>query len=269
MQAAVLFGSQVRQAGAPAAADGWSDVDLHIITSAAARLEALDWSGVLPDQRLCLKAVRPASGGVRKVTLLFDGGEADLVLVPGAKLRVAALAMRLGLHRKIGVLAAALNNLATIMGGGFRFLKGEPAWGKFYARVVAEMPGFRLGDDEVRQLAEVALCDALWIFQKIERGEIVAAQRILHRSLMETNVVLLHELRTRRGETTFQQARRVERLVTPGQLAALQISARLDAADLRAATWHVLAGLKALMRELAPAWSVPAGMETLLAKFAP
>jgi hypothetical protein len=267
VDAAILFGSQVREAGDAASADGWSDVDLHLVTHAASRLEKMDWSQALPGQRLCLQVARPASGGVRKVTLLFEDGEADLVLVPTAKLRIAALMVGLGLHRRIGFVAAALNNLSTIMGGGYRFLKGEQEWGKFFARVVGGMPGFRLDDMRVRQLADTALCDTLWILQKLERGELVAAQRILHRSVMETNVVLLHELRTRRKGPTFQQARRVERLVTSSQLATQQVSARLIAAELREATWHTLAGLKTLMAELVPAWSVPKGVEKLLAPY--
>ncbi len=269
VDAAILFGSQVRAAGGAAAADGWSDVDLHLITSAAARLEKMDWAQALPGQRLCLQVVRPATSGVRKVTLLFEDGEVDLVLVPTAKLRLASLLMKLGLHRRIGFVAAGLNNLSTIMGGGYRFLKGESAWGGFLARVVGEMAGFRIDDAQVCELADTALCDLLWVLQKLERGELVAAQRILHRSVMETNVVLLHELRVRRGEPTFQQARRVERLVTTTQLAALQISARLDSSELRAAAWGTLAGLKSLMTELVPAWSVPKGVEKLLAPYAP
>ncbi len=268
VDAAILFGSQVRQTGSAVAADGWSDVDLHIVTRAASKLEGMDWSQVLPGQNLCLQVARPATSGVRKVTLFFEDGEADLVLVPTAKLRLAKFAMSVGLHRRVGIVAAALNNLATIMGGGYRFLKGERAWGRFFARIVGEMPGFRLDDTQVQQLANTALCDALWVLQKLERGELVAAQRILHRSVMETNVVLLHELRTRRSEPTFQQARRVERLVTPGQLATQQVSARLVATELRAATWQALAGLKTLMAELVPAWSVPKGVEQLLAPYA-
>lgn len=268
VDAAILFGSQVRPAGGAAAADGWSDVDLHIVTHAAARIEQMDWSHALPGLRLCLQVARPATSGVRKVTLLFEDGEADLVLVPTGKLRLAALAMKLGLHNRIGVVAAALNNLSTIMGGGYRFLKGEQSWGGFVARVVGEMPGFRLDDRRVRQLADTAVCDTLWVLQKLERGELVAAQRILHRSVMETNVVLLHELRMRRGELTFQQARRTERLVTPGQLATQQVDARLNAAELRAATWHNLTGLKTLMAELVPSWSVPVGVEKLLSPYA-
>lgn len=269
VHAAVLFGSQVREKNNAAAADGWSDVDLHVITSTADRLETMDWGLILPDHRLSLQVVRPASGGVRKVTLLLERGEADLVLVPSAKLRLAALAMALGWHRRIGFLSAALNNLSTIMGGGYRFLKGEKSWGRFYARVVGEMPGYRLNDAEVRQLADVALCDLLWVLQKLERGELVASQRILHRCALETNVVLLHELRMRRGEATFQQARRVEKLVSTDQLAALQVSARLDAKELNVATWRVLAGLKVLMAELVPGWKMPTGVEALFAPFTP
>lgn len=269
VDAAILFGSQVRAAGAAAAADGWSDIDLHLVTSVATRLEKLDWAQAFPDRRLCLQVTRPATSGVRKVTLLFEDGEADLVLVPTAKLRLAALLMKLGLHRRIDFVAAGLNNLSTIMGGGYRFLKGESAWGGFLARVVAEMPGFRLDDVQARQLADTALCDLLWVLQKLERGELVAAQRILHRNVLETNVVLLHELRVRRGEPTFQQARRVERLVTPAQLAALHVSARLDPVALRGAAWGTLAGLKSLMTELVPAWSVPKGVEEILTSYAP
>ncbi|MBL9190030.1 MAG: hypothetical protein JNK23_21300 [Opitutaceae bacterium] len=267
VDAAILFGSQVRLAGDSAAADGWSDVDLHLVTSDGSRLERIDWGEAVPGHRLCMQVVRPASSGVRKITLLFEDGEADLVLVPAGKLRLAYLLMNVGLHHRIGFISAGLNNLSTIMSGGYRFLKGERAWGKFFARVVTEMPGFRLDDSQVRQLADTALCDFLWVLQKLERGELVASQRILHRGVLETNVVLLHELRLRRGEPTFQQARRVERLVSPRDLAALQLSARLDAGELRVAAWGALAGLKSLMAELVPSWSVPDGLTKLFAPY--
>jgi hypothetical protein len=95
----VLFGSRARAAGAPAAADGWSDVDLHVITSAPGRYEDLAWAAALPGLELCLQVVRPASGGVRKVTLIFSTGEADLVIVPLRLMRRLRLAARRGRHR--------------------------------------------------------------------------------------------------------------------------------------------------------------------------
>ena len=212
---------------------------------------------------------RPATGGVRKLTVLYAGGETDLVLVRASQMRLASIAMRLGLHRRVRSVAHALNTFATIMDGGYRFLKGERTWGPLYARVVAEMAGYRIGDDEARQFADSFLCDLLWVLQKLERGELVAAQRILHRALHETNVVLLHELRMRRGDVTYQQARRVEQLVTPAQLSTVQVSARLDHAEIAAAAWRAREGLDELMRELVPAWGAPAPMQALLSRHAP
>lgn len=264
VKAAVLFGSQARARAAAAAADGWSDIDLHVITSEPRKMEQVDWARAFPDLHFILQIARPATGGVRKVTVLFTEGEVDLVLVPSGKFRLAGWALRCGLHRRIGFLRAALNNLATIMQGGYRCLKGEPDWGWIYARVVQDLPGFRLEDAEARQLADVFLTELLWVLQKLERGELVAAQRILHRSLLETNIVLLHELRTREGVATFQQARRVEQLVTPAELAAVRVDACLELAALRAAAWEAFGGLRSLMARLVPAWRVPEGMQALL-----
>lgn len=266
VEAAVLFGSRVRGAADPAGADGWSDVDLHLVTGDARAIERIDWARLWPEFHFCLRVVRPATGGVRKVTVLFKEGELDLVLVPAAELTEARRAMQ---PKARGSLAppvrAALNSMSTIMRGGYRFLKGAPRWGKFYAAVAGELPGFRISDAEVAQLADVFLCELLWVLQKLQRGELVAAQRILHRSLVETNVVLLHEVRVRGAKPTYQQARRVERLVPPRELRSVQVSARLERQELGRAAWDAFAGLKRLMAELVPGWGVPAGLKALLA----
>ena len=267
IQAAVLFGSKARDAGAPAASDVWSDVDLHVVTNAADRIERLDWASIFPAHRFCLRVVRPATGGVRKITILFEEGEADLVLIPVRKLKIARLAVGLGLHRKLHSLRASLENLSTVMRGGYRFIKGEKDWGRFYEKGVGDLRGFRISDDEACQLADVFLCELLWVFQKLERGELIAAQRILHRSLLETNVVLLHERRQRRATPSFQQARRIERLATPEELDSVLLNSRLDSGELLAAGWRLQAGLSFLMRDLSPKWSIPAQMDTLLAPY--
>jgi hypothetical protein len=158
----------------------------------------------------------------------------------------------------------SLNNLSTIMRGGYRLLKGERSWGPFYARVVSELPGFRLGDEEVRAMADSFLCDLHWVLQKLQRGELVAAQRILHRSLLETNIVLQHEARCRARAATFQQARRVEKLLSSEKLRTVQVSARLEYGELVRAAWTALAGLEIIMRELAPEWRITPEVVTLL-----
>ena len=61
VQSAVLFGSSARSGAA--AADGWSDFDLHLVVADAGKLERVDWARALPGEKLCLQVVRPATGG--------------------------------------------------------------------------------------------------------------------------------------------------------------------------------------------------------------
>ncbi len=264
---AVLFGSRARSADTPAPPDAWSDIDLHVITSTVAGIERTDWRSAVPGCEFCLQSLRPATGGVRKLTVLFMEGEADLVLVPRWQMRLASLAMTAGLHRRAGPIRDALNAFSMPISYGYRFLKGERAWGRLYARVAAEMIGFRLSNEEIIRLASTFLCDQLYLLQKLCRGELIASQRVLHRSLNETNLMLLHELRVRRGELSIQQARRVEQLASPAQLATVQVSARLDAAEIATAAWRARDGLGTLMHELVPDWKVPPSMEALHARY--
>jgi hypothetical protein len=137
--------------------------------------------------------------------------------------------------------------------------------------VAAEMSGVRLADPELCALADVFLCELLWVMQKLERGELAAAQHQLHRALAETNFRLVRELRLRRNLPlpSFGLGRRVETLLRPHELAWVAISARREAADLAAAACRARDGLVSLMKELVPSWSVPAPMEQLLAQHAP
>lgn len=251
IRSAVIFGSSAAT-GSVAPVDNWSDLDLHVTTTVPAALERVDWARVLPGQGYRLQAVRPATGGVRKVTAVFAAGQIDLVIVPLGQLRLARLGLALGLQRCHGRLRVALDEIHTCLRGGYQFLKGEPEWGAFYARVAAEMPGVRLGDAEVRTLADVAVADWLWIQHKLARGELSAAQHVLHRSLAETNFRLLRELRLRRGQPlpSFGLGRHVERLLSPTELAWVRVDARCEAEALWSATERAAHGLRSLMTEL-------------------
>ncbi len=269
VQSAVLFGSSARREKDQSPADARADVDLHVVTTAPDRLMSIDWSRALPDQRFCLQVVRPATGGVRKVTVLFAAGEIDLVLVPAGQMRLAKLGMSCGLHHRMPRLRTALDEMATCLRTGYRFLKGEKTWGTFYARVEKEMPGVRLDDRAVCNLADIFLCNLLWLGQKLERGELAAAQLMLHAQLAETNFRLLRELRLRQGlpQPSFGLARRVEALLTPNELAKVQVDARLEREQLRHAAAHSLEGLVTLTRDLVPGWQVPVGVAELLAPY--
>ena len=183
-----------------------------------------------------------------------------------SSVRLIRLAVRLGWHRKSASLRYTLNEIATCLRSGYRFLKGEDAWGNFYSWIVAEMPGTRLDDREATRLADVFQCDLLWVLQKLERGELVAAQHLLHRSLAETNLRLMREWRLRRRLPlpSFGLGRRAESLYPPEELRLVQISARLEAAELRQAAWQAFESMATIMHEIAPGWKVPTGMHRLL-----
>lgn len=257
VRSAVLFGSCARKPADPARADRWSDIDLHLIVDRPADIVAVDWGRALPQFSLCLGVTRQASGGVSKHTLLFHEGEVDLVLVPTRKMQSARRAFNLGPHRQRPNLERALNTFATIMTGGFHFIKGQREWSDFYTRVVNEVAGDRIGNGAARQMADEFLLDFFSLLRKVRRGELIAAQRVLHRSLNETNISLLHELRIRSGRQTFQQARRVEALAPPREVAAITTTASLSSSELIQAAWASMRGLQYLMTKLQCGWSAP------------
>lgn len=181
-------------------------------------------------------------------------------------MRLALLAMRCGLHNKIRPVQVALNEFATCLHSGYYFIKGKREWGDFYAQVALEMSGVRLTDAEIKNLANAFLCDLLWVFQKIQRGEFSAAQYQLHRSLSETNFRFMRELRLRRGMPlpSFGLARRIEKILSPDELVWVQVDARLARNELHKAAWKAFDGLQGIMGELIPAWKKPSGIDELL-----
>jgi predicted nucleotidyltransferase len=256
IRSAVLFGSHVRPQTHTAAADALSDIDLHLVVDSPKKILTLDWGSTFPELTLNLKFDRSATGGVAKLSLSFSNGEADLVLVPTYRMRTAHFFMRLRIQKRFSKLDSALNALATVMSGGYQFLKGEDKWGQFFRTIVENQPGFRVSDSQAHRMAEDYIYDMLWVMKKLKRGELIAAQRILHRSLLETNVTLLHELRIRQGKLTFQQARRVELLLSPIELNAIRVNSPLESTSLRQAVRQSFDGLQLIMRGLVPDWKI-------------
>lgn len=259
IQSAVLFGSSAHVELAGTGPDAWSDLDLHVITNQPTALETVDWPAVLPRQNYWGQAVRAATGGVRKATVLFAQGQLDLVIVPLRTMRLARWGWRAGLHRRHARLREALNEIHTCIHQGYRQLKGERAWGSFYAALKRDFPGVRLDDAMVRSLAELALVEQHWVRQKLARGELLAAQHRLHATLADINLRLLRELRLRRQQAlpSFGLGRHAEVLLTADELAWVRVDARCSAEELSAATEQALRGLTALLRELLPDWPAP------------
>jgi predicted nucleotidyltransferase len=258
IRVAAVFGSHARTlSGEDQPADPWSDVDLQIVTTQPGRYRSREWTAQLRGQQLHAYAVRPVFGGVQKVTALFSGGEADFVVVPYHRLWLGRLAFNLGLHNRVAGIRRGLGEFALVMSFGQVVLKGGPDWQEFYTRAVKEVPLAHLTDEEAISLAEGAYVDASSLLGKLARGEYVAVQRWLHRSLIETNFRLLHERRVRQGLVSYPDGRRVEQLLSPAELATVRFEVSLDAESLRAALLTSLAGTRKLLTELtgrAPTW---------------
>ncbi len=258
VRVAAVFGSHARSlSGEGQPADPWSDVDLQIVTTRPGRYRDRAWTAQLPGQELHAYAVRPVFGGVQKVTALFSGGEADFVIIPYRRLWLGRLAFNLGLHKRVPGIRRGLGEFALVMSFGQKVLKGGPGWQRFYTRAVKEVPLAHLTDEEAVALGEGAYVDATSILGKLARGEYVAVQRWLHRSLIETNFRIMHELRVRQGLVSYPDGRRVEQLLSAAELATVRFEVGLDEPSLRAAIFASLAGTRSLLTELtgkAPTW---------------
>lgn len=258
VRVAAVFGSQARAlCGEAQPADPWSDVDLEIVTTRPDLYLNRAWTRAVPDQIVHAYAVRPVFGGAQKVTAYFSGGEADFVIIPHRRLWLGKLAFRLGVHRHAPGIARGLGEFALVMSFGHKVVKGGASWERFYARAIKEVPLAHLSDDEAISLADGAYVDAVSILSKLGRGELVAAQRWLHRSVVETNFRLVNELRVRRKQATYPDGRRVEQLLNPAELADVRFEVKLTVESLRAATLTGVAATRRLITELTqhtPTW---------------
>ncbi len=255
-----LFGSRARDPSDPLAARNTrSDWDFQVISSDPGMFNGPAWAESLGGAKLRVYAPRMTRfGGVPKVNALFDGAEADFVIIPARRLRAAKVLVALGLHRREGFLRRGLRDLAVVIRPGWRFLKGAGQWEAFYRKVVAEVDDPRLGDSDAVAIANTFVCDYVWTLRKLERGELIAAQRMLHRELAETNLRLVHELRLRRGERSFPEGRRIEQAGATAGLPDLAVSARCDEGELRAGAAGAAETLRALMKSLVGgSWSWP------------
>jgi hypothetical protein len=269
IKSAVLFGSSaaVSKHG-DTSHDPWADIDLHVIVPDASTIEGAAWNVELPEHGFCFHASRTATGRVRKVTVVFASGQIDFVIVPTGLMRIAALALRWRLYTKVRIIGDALNEMATCLHGGYQFLKGQDAWMNLYQHVCL-LPGVRLADHEIRNLANASICDVFWLFQKVKAGELIAAQHVLHSRVSETNLRLWRELRLRQNIPlqSFGLGRRLERNVSQAERDLFSVSARLVPTELYVAAWRALDCLASLMANLEPNWSIPPSMAHRLRQY--
>jgi hypothetical protein len=253
----VLIGSQTRAGDAATGPDAGSDWDFQLATSTPERFADGAWLAALGLSPLAY-ALRPGRlGSALKATAVTARGEIDLVILPTEPLRGLARLVVGGARPPEPAARQALTDLAAVLAGGYRILKGEAEFGAFYARVAGAIPPARLDDAEVRRLAEGFVCDYVALRRRLARGELLAARRALHHQLAEGNARLLHELRLRRGLPSFPDVRRLERL-DPAAAARLALPDTADAAGLHAGVLTAAQTCRDLLQELlGTAWRWP------------
>lgn len=264
VRALVVIGSQARASDAPDAADRHSDWDFQVVTSHPELFDSGEWlKSAELGPSLAYVVRRGRLGTARKVTALFSDGELDLVIIPSRQLGAVRWLHRLGLSGGVPAAHRALSDLSVVLRGGYRLVKGEREWARFFSHVATGIPAARLTDEEVRNAADGFACDYLSTLHKIDRGELLAAQRWLHSHLAEVNFRLLQELRQRTGAAAFPDARRLETTVDARTLEAVRVAAVPTDASLRAALAKSAETCQWLVRELVgDSWRWPLGSST-------
>jgi len=271
IRSAVVFGSTARVLNeGMGIREGKSDIDIHVVSTSAKWIGNVDWNEEIGKGEFCLCASRTATGGVKRWSIIYSSSQIDMVVVPAIMMYMAKLGYRLGLHRRIRSLHVALNEMASCLRMGYVFIKGEYQWGGFY-RDVSRLPGVRLVESEIVELANAAVCDCFWVLQKLERGELIAAQHVLHSRVVDTNLRLLREMRIRESLLlpSFGLGRNLESLLKPSELAAIRVSSLANVNDLETATRGALAELQRLVYRLCPSWSVSPKMTKLVSSTGP
>lgn len=265
--AAIQIGSRVRAGSEPGAADDYSDWDFQVISSAPATLERSELYLGIMGGPLAFAVRGGRLGTARKVTVLFAEGELDIVIIPLAQFEEVRNHVNARTYAQVPPLVKALEDLASVLLGGYRIVKGAPDVADLYRFVATGISPPRLSDAAIRQLGEGFVCDYVSTARKIARGEFIAAQRWLHHQLAETNFSLAHEFRRRSGLPSFPDARRVEMLLGEAARSALEIRAIPSSDSLGAALQKSRESCITLMRALVgDTWSWPSLPSSLSGK---
>ncbi|MBM3852399.1 MAG: hypothetical protein FJ399_04500 [Verrucomicrobia bacterium] len=254
----VLIGSRARPPTGLGAADPSSDWDFQVATTEPQILEDKAWLADIGSSPLAYVHRPGRLGSASKVSAVLAAGELDLVILPVRPLEQIAQLVQAGRQPTEPEARRALSDLAAVLAGGYRILKGAKEFLGLYDWVKRELPPGRLEDDAVCRIAEGFVCDYVFTRRKVAQGELLAAQRWLHQHLAEANFRLLHELRLRRNEVSFPDARRLERLQDQSY-ESVKVAAMPDAPGLLAAVEHAASAHRELVAALLhKKWNWPA-----------
>ncbi|HRE84087.1 MAG TPA: nucleotidyltransferase domain-containing protein [Opitutaceae bacterium] len=259
IKVAVLFGSYARLLkGTGDTPDQYSDIDVQLLVTKPQYFKDSSWLASLFATEVISASYRSVFGGARKAVIMFDGGSIDAVILPYRLLYIAKLLHRAHAYRWSKKFQTRMENFSDLMRFDHVVIKGNADWEKFYKEAGTLGKRLKLNTPEILKMSAVVCEETHAILGRIERGELIAAQRLLHQEIVEVNIKLLHELRERSGLKTYHRGRRAECTLRPEELALISVNASCNRLELKTAAIAMLKANATLVRELtgtAPKWA--------------
>jgi hypothetical protein len=216
LRALVQIGSRVQKG---AVVDAWSDYDYQLITTEPGKYR--DGSFCRDLGKCWVSGMHVAFGNSLKITAVYEGAlEADFVVLKSLDVAIATLALRWPATEGFWprILRRGVADLRTVVGPGWRIIKGGAAWEKRYSRI-APLQAV-MTREEFTSLCGNFWAQAVWAAKKAQRGEFRACQRGIHEHLMDSCLRLFQEEALLGGRRGYPLGRRAESWLTQEQLAS-------------------------------------------------
>ena len=224
--ALIQIGSRVQSNGL---IDAWSDWDYHLIVNDPKRYRNTAW---LDEIAPCWSShLDFTERGVFKLSAVFAGGwEVDFIPLADWQMKLVYWAMaRPGLRAIYPQpLIKGIGNTQLVVGPGYRIVIGGAAWETRLSALKVDWPRRVVSAQDCSDTVGGFWRHAVWVHKKIMRGETRAAQRWLHREVVERRWALLEEEARLAGRASRPEARKAEQWLDGRRLEQTAIATSVD-----------------------------------------